>query len=187
MALVTGRRIIWGRWNLPGGVFLSYGLLTFSDINRKNHIHLSHLFHQTHLLSPITESPRAYLSSAETRLLLISCLLLCILLYCIINTPESYHLHSSFSISILAVNSPKTCDTLGATETPQINILLRSLLGHDIKTRNNTSTKICTNDHMFLQATSLHPLRWVRASHGFFIWSGITFHELFLYYKLYNQ
>jgi hypothetical protein len=92
--------------------------------------------------------------SAETCLLLISCLLLCTLLYCIFNTPKLYHLHSLFFISILTVNSPKTCGTLGVTETPQINILLRSSLGHDIKTGNDTFTKACTNDHVFLEAIS---------------------------------
>jgi hypothetical protein len=78
-------------------------------------------------------------------------LLLRTLLYCIINTPKSYHLHSPFSISILAVNSPKSCETLGVTETPHINIL-----GYNIKTINNTSTKICTNDPVFLQAIPVH-------------------------------
>jgi hypothetical protein len=76
------------------------------------------------------------------------------LLYCQhFKFPYSY---LPFSISILPVDSPKTCDTLGATETPQINILVRSSLGHDIKTGNNTSTKTCMNDHVFLQAISLH-------------------------------
>jgi hypothetical protein len=41
---------------------------------------------------------------------------------------------------------PKTCDTLGPTETPLINILPCSLLGYDIKSGNNTSAKIYTND-----------------------------------------
>ena len=53
----------WRKMKSTKRSLFSFGLLAFSNINRKNHIHLSHLFHQAHSLSPWTESPRAYLSA----------------------------------------------------------------------------------------------------------------------------
>ena len=75
-----------------------------------------------------------------------SCLLFCTLLFSVYFQLCSLHHfhpfpHSPFSLSFLTVNSLKTSDTLGATEMPQKDTHLGSLLGFDTKTRNNTSVK----------------------------------------------